>query len=62
VVVTAPLFADVPLPLLPAPRSSAPDVATPEYSAIRRSGNGAAAVNVTVTVFAFAAALAMFCA
>src|ERR1035438_3861709 len=48
VVVAAPLFAAVLLPLAPAVTSTA---FTPRYSRIRTSGDAAAWLNVTVTVF-----------
>jgi hypothetical protein len=62
VVLTAPLFAVLPVPIAPAVTSTGPVVASPLYSKIRISTYMAATVNLTVTVFAFAADPTIFLA
>ena len=62
VVVTAPLSLVVPLPCAAAVPSTGVTGSIPAYSAMRMSGNAAAAVNATVTVFPLAAAAAIFAA
>src|SRR6266550_7840595 len=62
VVVTAPLFADVPLPDAEAPTSNGLAGSRPLYSSARRSTYGVDALNVTVTVFVPAAAVLMLLA
>ena len=62
VVVTVPLFADVPLPEAEVPTSNGLTGSRPLYSRARMSMNGVDALKVTVTVFVPAAAAFMFLA
>ena len=62
VVVTAPLFADVPVPEAEVPTSNGLTGSRPLYSRARMSTNGVAVLKLTVTVFVPAAAAFMFVA
>ena len=62
VVVTVPLFADVPVPEAEVPTSNGLTRSRPLYSRARMSTNGVDVLKVTVTVFVPAAAAFMFLA